>query len=199
VNRLRRALDRLCGGAGTVFWRVVEWPGKGDSWRAVGLRWAWVAACCAASVRMWQHAIGARVLIVTALAVASWRSGGAAPAAEADDDQEPEQETPEASPEQVRAYLLGLVQDLIGNRNGVHLEQLLAELVRRGTVPASYRITELRRDLIAAGIPVREQLKINGANRLGIHRDDLAAVGGGEAATTPPRLTLAEGSGRPAA
>lgn len=195
MKRLRRWLDRFCRGAGAVFWRIVEWPGRADSWRGVGLRWAWVAACGWAGVRMWQHATAARALIVTALAITAWRAGGEAPATEADEDQEPEEETPEASPEQVRAYLLGLVQDLIAERNGVHLEQLLAALVNRGIVPASYRITELRRDLIAAGIPVRDQLKVSGANRMGVHRDDL----GGEAAPTPPHLTLAKESGRPAA
>lgn len=151
-----RAWD-WCAGAGT-------WPGAGK--RGLGL----LAGAAAAVVTVNHHPEVGIPVVVCAWCVAAWMH---AP------DQEPEEqlaegpgEQPGAAPEDVVDAVLDWVRNVIGTSNGIHLADLLAHAHAHGLL-TDLDISGFRTALEQHRIPVREQLKVSGRNRPGIHRDDL--------------------------
>lgn len=71
-----------------------------------------------------------------------------------------------------REQLLTLVQDLIGDRPGVHLSTLLEHLQQHGQ-GEGWDIALLRTRLPLLGIPVRRSVKVERRVAYGVHRDDL--------------------------
>lgn len=99
--------------------------------------------------------------------VAAWRAGDDGPQA----PQEPVEEQQEGtSTDGIRALLV----ECTGDRNGVHLVDVLAHLQQAGHHPR-LTVPQLRARLDALGIPVRRSLKVGGAVRMGVHRDDFPA------------------------
>jgi hypothetical protein len=90
--------------------------------------------------------------------------------------------------EQATTYMVRRIRGLIGDANGVHLDVVLValgedrvSLLAAGRPIREPSVTDLRRDLEARGIRVRDSLKVAGLTRVGVHRDDLPAP-----SETPP-------------
>ncbi|HEY9472222.1 MAG TPA: hypothetical protein VIS06_00050 [Mycobacteriales bacterium] len=185
MNGLRRTLARLGDGVPVVLWRVFEWPGHGQGWRAVTGRWVWLTFLSWAGWRIVQHARPTMVLLVGCLLITAWRSGGAATAQPpTDDGPEPE---PEMDDDERRARVLDLARDLIGQHRGVHIPVLLAACHTAGLLPAGATGADLRRTLDRWGVRTRDSLKVDGRVNAGLHADDLPE------ADTLPR-TYSDGS-----
>ncbi|MCF2531737.1 hypothetical protein [Yinghuangia soli] len=68
----------------------------------------------------------------------------------------------------------GYLHALIGDRTGIHLDELHAVLVEGGL---DWTRADLRANLATMGIPVRASVRVGGLVRSGIHRDDLPSPG----------------------
>lgn len=113
--------------------------------------------------------------------LAAWRTGKpAADAAETTPDNAPEDapETtsegpPETSPEDVYGATLAWVWQMIGDRQGVHLRDLLTN-ARSAGLFEDLDVAAFRALLEGWGIPVRPSVRVRGVGvSVGIHRDDL--------------------------
>ncbi len=198
MNAFRRLVARIYDGSIVIGRRTRAWPWENREWRSTYGRLGWLGFCGWAWWRMVSAFPSLMALSVAVFLVAAFRAsvravekGVGLPDADAAEDGQvqdggEDEEPPRATPAEVRAWLLPIIRARIGDGRGVHLDDLLAELVARGVIPAGRRVTELRAELERYGIPVRDQLKIGRVNRMGVHVEDLAAVGGGEAAATPP-------------
>lgn len=137
----------------------------------------------------------ARALIVAAGAYALWRIIRAAPAllwalvplwcwaalraaprtvaeqAPKEVSEEPDQPSG-STPEEVYDATLEWIHQQIAQRNGIHLSELLSHAQAHGLF-AGLELPNFRATLERWHIPVRQQLKVGGRNRPGIHRDDL--------------------------
>ncbi|WP_377271910.1 hypothetical protein [Peterkaempfera sp. SMS 1(5)a] len=171
--------------------------GQGEGWKARAWRTGWLAFWLWAGWRMVERSRPTMAVLAVALLVAGWRAEGAA--AEAEGDVEEPEEQPAAPVEEQRAYVLGVIRGLIGDRTGVHVTDIRDALVDRGSIPAGLRTSTVRLSLERLGIPVRDQLNLGRTNRPGVHAADLAAAGGGEAVPTPPHLVLIRDTGSSAA
>lgn len=89
-----------------------------------------------------------------------------------DDDEDEWDDEPAPTPEDIHAATLNWIRQAIGNRNGIHLSDLLANAHHHGLLTTLDTVA-FRDRLEHLGIPVRQQLKVGGRNRPGIHRDDL--------------------------
>lgn len=74
--------------------------------------------------------------------------------------------------EDVYSATLPWVLEQMGNSNGVHVSQLLEHAHSRDRF-TDLDVAGLRGHLEGCGFPVRQQLKVGGSNRPGIHRDEL--------------------------
>lgn len=107
---------------------------------------------------------------IVAWCVAAW---WASPAA----DEPPPEPVPavpaSAPPQDVRAATLEWIRQQIGNRQGVHLRDLLDHAQAHG-MHTDLDVTALRSHLERWGIPVRNRVRVRGLGvTVGIHRDDL--------------------------
>lgn len=75
-------------------------------------------------------------------------------------------------PQVVYEATLEWVWDQIGEKNGVHLADLLAHAHTHG-MHTTLDVPTFRAALERHGFPIRQQLKVGRRNRPGIHRDDL--------------------------
>ncbi|MFD6415986.1 hypothetical protein [Streptomyces sp. NPDC060194] len=108
-------------------------------------------------------------------AALAWCAAALAVAPPAEQPEQPDEHptaTPAPAAEDVFAATLDWVRDQIGDRTGVHLADLLAHAHAHG-LHTDLDVPALRAALGRWGIPVRQQLKVGGRNRPGIHRDDL--------------------------
>ncbi|WP_263165423.1 hypothetical protein [Streptomyces sp. SCSIO ZS0520] len=95
-----------------------------------------------------------------------------------------EKAPPEGDPDAVRQ----LLSDLIGDRPGVHLREVLAHLQSEGHA-GGWTVADLRVRLEALGIPVEKQLRLPGENPTrGVRRESVTAPSPAEtgAASTAP-------------
>lgn len=83
-----------------------------------------------------------------------------------------EEQRPASTPEEVYAATLQWVHGQVGDSNGIHLSNLLAHAHAHG-MHTDLDVTAFRAVLERWGFPIRQQLKVGGKNRPGIHRDDL--------------------------
>jgi hypothetical protein len=83
-----------------------------------------------------------------------------------------EEERPASTPEEVYAATLQWVRGQVGDSNGIHLSDLLAH-AHAHNLHTDLEMTAFRAVLERWGFPIRQQLKVGGKNRPGIHRDDL--------------------------
>lgn len=72
--------------------------------------------------------------------------------------------------EQTLATFADHIRALIGDRTGIHLDELHAVLLEGGL---DWTRPQLRTNLATMGIPVRASVRVDGIVRAGIHRDDL--------------------------
>ncbi|MFB7589362.1 hypothetical protein [Streptomyces sp. NPDC056169] len=164
---------------------------------------AWVAAGRRDDLTGWRAALGPVVRLVllgtaayVALAVlralpwlmwllVGWwlRAAWKAYPALAEEEPESTAEAPATtSPEAVYDATLIWVRNQVGDRNGVHLSDLLTHAHAHHLL-IGLDLPAFRAALERWGIPVRQQLKVGGKNRPGIHRDDLPDVPSSTTAT----------------
>ncbi|RMI44420.1 hypothetical protein [Streptomyces triticirhizae] len=196
---------------------------EGSDWGAVGGRLIGVAVGALVVKTlggMWPFVVGP--VGVTAWGVAAWLYAPARPHPSGPDtpqndhevsgeqdqegDDDPAEEAPRSSPEKVRAATLAWVAAVIGDRNGVHLDELLARAHAFGIL-RELDTSGLRQALEAHGIPVADGVKIKGNdgkayNRQGISRRQLEEALGhplGDLLETPAHAPAEAPAGAPVA
>lgn len=121
---------------------------------------------------------------------AAWRAARMLPAA---GGEEPAGQRSPSSADDVRTATLEWVWQLIGDRQGVHLRDLLAHAQAHGMFEG-LEVSDLRAHLERWGIPVQKRVRVRGLGvTVGIHRDDLPAPFGPSPEAAPveaaqPRL-----------
>jgi hypothetical protein len=112
---------------------------------------------------------------VVAWCVAAWWVAPPAAAPEPVPADKPAASSTEADPERAREAWHGFVVQAIGDRQGVHLRDLLDALQQTGHHP-DWEVADVKRVCEAAGIPVRARVRVRGLGvTVGVHRDDLPA------------------------
>lgn len=107
--------------------------------------------------------------------IAAWRADADGEATAEKPTQTAEPARPRHSDAEIHASAVHELRALIGDRNGVHLAEVLADWQKRGWV-GQVSAAELGRQLVVRGIPVRASLKVAGQVGPGVHRDDLPAL-----------------------
>lgn len=106
----------------------------------------------------------------------AWKAGGPSPEAVAKKAVKSPHDVTEHEPvhdsSDTYSALLDWVDKSIGHKNGIHLADLLANAHSHNLLN-DLDLPAFRTALEGWGIPVRQQLKVGGRNRPGIHRDDL--------------------------
>jgi len=142
---------------GFTVWAAVYYSG----WVAVGVVLGWLLAVGLFVPR--EHLDRATTWI-------EQRSEGANRAPELGETEGDEE--PPADPETVYAATLEWICGQIADRNGIHLANLLNHAHAHG-LHTDLDVPAFRAVLEGWGFPIRQQLKVGGRNRPGIHRDDL--------------------------
>lgn len=138
---------------------VAVWAvGFYGGWTAAGIVLVWLAAVLAFVPREFKDRAAAAIE----------RLGGG----HLEPDDPPEEERPASTPEEVYAATLQWVRGQVGDSNGIHLSDLLAH-AHAHNMHTDLDVTAFRAVLERWGFPIRQQLKVGGKNRPGIHRDDL--------------------------
>lgn len=154
----RTAADRLCTGSGILARRFGTWL-MGERLRDVLIRPVGAVAALTYSVTVLMPATPASGLLATAgWCAAAWRAARAVERYEA-----------------AQEALLQLLDDCIADRNGVLLADVLLVL-HRSELLLDEDAASLRRHCEAAGVVVRDSLKVDGRVSTGVHREDLDAV-----------------------
>jgi hypothetical protein len=111
-------------------------------------------------------------LLSTWWVAASWRAGKGAPTVAV--EAAPEQPAG-ASPAEVREATLEWIRQQIGDRQGVHLRDLLQHAQAHGMFEG-LEVSSFRAHLERWEIPVRDRCRVRGLGvTVGVHRDDLSA------------------------
>ena len=172
-------------GAGSALWAgSVALTARGWAWLCERCDWPERLAAIAAGVYLAGYgcvhaphvATFAVPGVVVAWCVAAWWMSPAAAI-------QPEQPTPADvgqppanSREDVHAATLDWIRRQIGDRQGVHLRDLLNHAQQHGMFEG-LDVSELRGHLQRWGIPVRNRVRVRGLGvTVGIHRDDLPPV-----------------------
>jgi hypothetical protein len=138
---------------------VAVWAiGFYGGWIAAGVILGWLAAVLVFVPREFKDRVSGWI--------ERWISGRSEP------DEQPEEERPASAPEEVYAATLQWVRGQVGDSNGIHLSDLLAH-AHAHNLHTDLDVTAFRAVLERWGFPIRQQLKVGGKNRPGIHRDDL--------------------------
>lgn len=127
----------------------------------------------------------------------AWKAGDPSPVKPPQRDAEASERTAEVGPDRdpLDAYhaVLEWVDKGIADKNGVHLADLLNNAHSHNLL-TNLDLPAFRSALEGWGIPVRQQLKVGGRNRPGIHRDDLppapSPVGAPDGPTSAPTTPI---------
>ena len=144
-------------------------------WESIG---ALAAGVYVAGYGCWQSPHIASFAVPAGLVAWCVAACWAAPAAKQLPDQVPEaavEEQPASSPDDVYAATLEWIWRQVGNRQGVHLRDLLEHAQAHGMF-MDLDVSGLRTHLEVWRIPVRDRVRVRGLGvTVGIHRDDLPA------------------------
>lgn len=91
--------------------------------------------------------------------------------------------------EEAEAGFVQLLADAIGDRNGVLLVDVLLLLHRAG-MHTDWRVADVRAQVEALGIRVRDSLKVGGRVSPGVHREDLSRVWDVDFSPPPPVIDI---------
>ncbi|MFJ3097368.1 hypothetical protein [Streptomyces hydrogenans] len=120
-------------------------------------------------------------------AVAAWRAGR--PTEGSEDAPDEEADEPAAAPSAEAA--VALLREVLGDRPGVHLSEVLAHLQKHGQ-GEGWKVADLRLRLEALGIPVEPKLKLSGVPTRGVRAADLDRLfPAEETASSPARVDAA--------
>ena len=153
---------------------------------------AWVAAGRREDLSGWAAALGPAVRLMALAAVAygvlalvrampwlMWlltalwmRAAWRATAPVEDTDEEPLDEEEQPPAEDPAEAAVALLREVLGDRPGVHLSEVLAHLQKHGQ-GEGWKVADLRLRLEALGIPVEPKLKLSGVPTRGVRAADL--------------------------
>ena len=184
MTRRQHAAQRLTTGsvalAGRLWGRACAWCARGrrddlTGWKAALGPILRTASLVVALLIVWLI-VRRRPWLLWLLSgwwlAASWRAGKGAPATAAEAPPAP---PPAADPEDVRMATLDWIRQQIGDRQGVHLRDLLSHAQAHGMFEG-LEVTDFRGHLERWEIPVRNRVRVRGLGvTVGIHRDDLPA------------------------
>jgi hypothetical protein len=188
VTRFARAAGRLADGSSTLARRTAArtaaWVARArrddlSGWRASLGCWLRILLLTFGMYLLWRivRALPALMwLLSAAWTAAAWRAGRPVTDECADDPAEAPTEQPDGAPRgDVRAATLEWIWQQIGDRQGVHLRDLLAHAQAHGMFEG-LEVGEFRAHLERWEIPVRARVRVRGLGvTVGIHRDDLPA------------------------
>ncbi|MFE9381399.1 hypothetical protein [Streptomyces sp. NPDC006855] len=121
---------------------------------------------------LWRVIRAAPALLWALVPAWCWAALRTAPRTAAEPAPEEPEQPPGSTPEEVYDATLEWIHQQIAQRNGIHLFELLSHAQAHGLF-AGLDMPNFRATLERWQIPVRQQLKVSGRNRPGIHRDDL--------------------------
>jgi hypothetical protein len=139
---------------GVAVWAIGFYGG----WVTVGVTAAWLALVLLFTPRDFKDRIS------------GWLERKIAGRPEPDDP--PRDQRLTSDPQEVYAATLQWARSQIGDSNGIHLSALLAH-AHAHNMHTDLDVAAFRTVLERWGFPIRQQLKVGGKNRPGIHRDDL--------------------------
>ncbi|MFF7096392.1 hypothetical protein ACFY9A_28955 [Streptomyces rubradiris] len=188
MSRLARPAARIATGSITVTRRLgrraAAWVARGrrhdlTGWRAALGCWARLAGLAFGLYLLWRvvRAVPALLwLLSTVWVVAAWRAGKTTAQGAEEEREETSAEQPVDAPRgDVRTATLEWVWQRIGDRQGVHLRDLLAHAQAHGMFEG-LEVADFRAHLERWDIPVRARVRVRGQGvTVGIHRDDLLA------------------------
>lgn len=150
----RFGLGWAWGVHGVGAWAVVFYGG----WIAAGIVLVWLLAVGLFTPKEYLNQIANRIE----------RGNGQTEEDVPEEDEEPRP----SAPQEVYAATLEWICGQIAYRNGIHLADLLAH-AHAHNLHTDLDVPAFRAVLEQWGFPIRQQLKVGGRNRPGIHRDDL--------------------------
>ena len=162
----------LCAGSVVLAVRAWQWlTERLNFWEAVGalLTGAYLAGYgCLHAPHVARFAVPGALI---AWCVAAWWT--APPADPVESAKEAEEEAPTEGQQDVYAATLEWIWRQVGDRQGVHLRDLLEHAQAYGMFEG-LDVSELRVHLERWGIPVRNRVRVRGLGvTVGVHRDDL--------------------------
>ncbi|CUW29677.1 MULTISPECIES: hypothetical protein [Streptomyces] len=182
MTRLARPAARLATGSATVARRLTRraaaWVARGrradlTGWRAALGCWLRITLLVFGLYLLWRivRAVPALMWLLSGVwAIAAWRAGRG-PVTEPAES--PTEQPADASRGDVRAATLEWIWQRIGDRQGVHLRDLLAHAHAHGMF-TGMEVAEFRGHLERWDIPVRARVRVRGQGvTVGIHRDDI--------------------------
>ncbi|MFF1402738.1 hypothetical protein [Streptomyces sp. NPDC058294] len=189
MSRLARPATRLATGSRILLHRLAArltaWVARGrrhdlTGWRAALGCWLRIVLAIFGGYLLWRilRALPALLwLLSTAWTLAAWRAGKApAQAAEEEHEETSAEQLVDAPRGDVRAATLEWVWQQVGDRQGVHLRDLLAHAQTHGMFEGM-EVAVFRAHLERWGIPVRARVRVRGQGvTVGIHRDDLQGL-----------------------
>lgn len=99
--------------------------------------------------------------------------------------EEPAPAGPAHDPDATRQAVLDWIREAIGDRQGVHLRDLLANAQQHGLFDG-LDVAGLRAALEQHEVPVRKRVRVRGRGvTVGVHRDDLPAPAGAASVASP--------------
>ncbi|WP_053085121.1 hypothetical protein [Streptomyces leeuwenhoekii] len=192
MSRLARPATRIAVGSAVLTRRLgartAAWVARGrrhdlTGWRAALGCWLRLGLVALGLYLLWRvvRAVPNLLWLLSAAWVAgAWRAGRApaeAPAGPAEVSEEAPSERPDDAPRgDVRAATLEWIWRQIGDRQGVHLRDLLAHAHAHGMLQ-DLDVAAFRTHLEWWQIPVRARVRVRGLGvTVGIHRDDLEGL-----------------------
>lgn len=171
--------ERLVTGGWALAHRGGSWLRADGDWRVSVPRYAvsipvGALVCYVGGYTIWAEP---RVLWLLSggYCVAAWRAGAPPkpqPQEQGEDDDAEDSEQPE--PEAPADPLPDILDDLIGDRRGVHLRTIVQHL-HDSRLDTTCKRADVRAALERRGIPIRPSVKVAGRVNEGVHREDLTA------------------------
>lgn len=175
-DRVRRTADRLAAGSDVVRRRrgagLASWVRRARRTDLTGLPAALgpmlrLALLAAAGLALYGMLRAAPWLMWPLTGVWCWRALRAAP------EEQPARDPSASHADAVYDAVLHWLWDMVGDRQGVHLRDLLTTAHAHGMFEGC-DLPTLRARLEEAGIPVRKRVRVRGKGvTVGVHRDDL--------------------------
>ncbi|MGH3584842.1 MAG: hypothetical protein ACRDQ0_00825 [Pseudonocardia sp.] len=157
TRRLRRHADRLAIGTRALLRQFGRWLLPG-AWRTAGARLVGSALGAGFALTVIERAPVLLWPASAAWAGTAWRTGRA-----------------DERRRRAEAELVLLLDEMIGQRNGVILADVLAALHGEQLL-TDWDVHQLRAACERVGVRVRDSLKVDGRVSVGVHREDLDAV-----------------------
>ncbi|GGV68901.1 hypothetical protein GCM10010294_25110 [Streptomyces griseoloalbus] len=189
MSRLARPADRIATGSSALVRRIgaraAAWCARGrrddlTGWRAalgILVRLALLLFGAYMFARIVRALPALMWLLTTAWTAAAWRAGRLAVEEPTEGPGETPAEQPADTPRpDVREATLEWIWRQIGDRQGVHLRDLLAHAQAHGMFEG-LEVAEFRAHLERWDIPVRARVRVRGLGvTVGVHRDDLESL-----------------------